>query len=223
MECYSKGVMTRAGSRRPAAKEKRRPVQVSPPCEVRIALQAASPFVPDGRTSLAELSLEVVFASVTFEFDPDEDPLLGRCQVAAPAGKGKFSKLVLNDVERDGERLPASFLSARPAEFAAALGVESEPMAEDEAAARSAPAPEKVRLAFWTDFSKMPVKWGSRFGTAALPDFKVVFEVPFRDLVRGKSFSATLPYQGTYPEDSGTWQVVIKPRAGKAESAPSSY
>jgi hypothetical protein len=217
MECYSKGVMTRVGSRRPSAKEKKRPVQVSPPCDVRISLNATSPFVPDGRTSLAELALEAVFSSVTFEFYPDEDPLLGRCQINAAPGKGKFSKLILNDVERDGERLPASFLSARPAEFPAALAIESEPTAEDEASARSPSPPEKVRLSFWTEFGSTPVKWGSRFGTATLPDFKLTFEASFRELIRGKPFSMSLPYQGNYPEDRGAWQVDIRPRPKKEQ------
>lgn len=211
MECYSKGVMSRVGSRRPAAKERKKSVQISPPYDVHISLNVSSPFVPDGRTSLAELSLEIVFPSVTFEFDPDEDPLLGRCQVNSARGIGKISRLVLNEVQRGDERLPASFLSARPKEFPASLGIESEPMAEDEAAAKSGTPPEKVRLAFWTEFGQTPVKWGSKFGTANMSDLKVVFEVPFRDLLRGKSCSISLPYQGNFPEDRGTWQIEIRP------------
>jgi hypothetical protein len=211
MECYSKGVMTRVGSRRPSAKERKKTVQVSLPCHVQISLNASSPFVPDGRMSLAELALEVGFSSVTFEFDPDENPLLGRCQVNTAKGKGKISRLVLNEVQRGSERLPASFLSARPSEFPSGLGIESEPMAEDEAGAKSGTAPEKVRLTFWTEFGPTPVKWGSKFGRANLPDLKIVFEVPFRDLLRGKGCSITLPYQGIYPEDSGTWRIEIRP------------
>jgi hypothetical protein len=211
MECYSKGVMTRAGSRRPAAKAQEKSPRLSPPCNIHLSLNVRSPFVPDGRASLAEFSLDVLFASVTFEFDASADPLLGRCQVNAAKGKGKISRLVLNEVQRGDERLPASFLSVRPSEFPAGLGIESEPMNEDEAAAKSGTAPEKVRLAFWTEFGRTPVRWGSKFGTASLPDLKVVFEVPFRDLLEGKGCSITLPYQGIYPEDSGAWQIEIRP------------
>jgi hypothetical protein len=174
-----------------------------------------SPFIPDGRHSLAEISFKVLFPSVTFEFDPDEDPLLGRCQVNSGKGKGAFSKLVLNDVQKGEERLSPLFLSARPREFSAGLAIESEPMAEDEAAARSRTAPQKVRLSFWTEWEQTPIRWGSELGSASLPDFKVIFEVPFRDLLQGKSFSVTLPYEGLYPEDKGIWKIEVRPALKK--------
>ncbi len=215
MECYAKGVLTRVGSRRPAGKEKKRPVQASPACDVRISLETASPFVPDGRSSLAELAFEVTFSSVTFEFDPDEDPLLGRCQVNTEKGEGRISRLILNDVEKNGDRVPASFLSARPSVFPCVLAVESEAMPGDEEAAESRLAPPKVRLAFWTEFGETPVRWGSKFGTETLPDLKFVFEVPFRGLLLGKAYSAASPYVGRFPEENGTWQVEIRPQPKK--------
>ena len=190
-------------------------IEVSPPYTVTVRLKVESPFVPDGRHSLAEISFEVLFPSVTFEFDPEEDPLLGRCQVNSEKGKGSFSKLALNDVQKDKERLSPRFLSARPREFSAGLAIESEPMAEDEAAAQSKTAPDKVRLSFWTEFGENPIRWGSKYGTEGFPDFKVVFEVPFRDLIQGKSFSATLPYEGRYPEDKGIWTFDFRPEPKK--------
>ncbi len=216
MECYSKGIMTRVGAKTPTPKARKKPPILSPNYEVRIFLDLSSPLVPDGRMSLAEFSLGVMFGRVTFEFNPDDDPLLGRCQVHTAKGKGKISKLVLNDVQKDEERLPAVFLSARPAEFPAGLSIESEPMADDEAAVTSTAAPEKVRLAFWTEFGQAAVKWGSKFGTATLADFRIVFEVPFRDLLRGKSYSLTLPYEGRYAEDKGTWKIKISPKPKKS-------
>ena len=197
------------------SKGQKSPLQKSPPCMVHIRLEAVSPFIPDGRASLAELALEAAFSSVTFEFDPDEDPLLGRCQVITEKGEGRIARLVLNDVEKDGDRVPASFLSARPRVFPCVLAVESEPMAEDEEGAGSSLAPEKVRLGFWTEFGHMSVRWGSKFGTENLPDLKLVFEVPLRNLLRGKAYSATSPYVGHYPEDSGTWRVEIRPQPKK--------
>ncbi|MGB7295417.1 MAG: hypothetical protein WBC70_07490 [Candidatus Aminicenantales bacterium] len=191
------------------------PVRISPPFTVRVVLEADSPFVPDGRASIAELSLKVVFPFVTFEFDLDEDPLLGRCQVTASNGRGTISRLILNDVQRGDERVAASFLTPRPPDFPAGLGIESEPMEEDESAARSGTAPAKIRLAFWTGFSRAPIRWGSKFGTASLSDFKIVFEVPFRDLLAGKAHSLTLPYQGHHPEDSGTWRIDFRPAPKK--------
>jgi len=71
--------------------ERKKTVRTSPNYDVHISLDMTSPFVPDGRHSLADLSFKVVFSSVAFEFDPDEDPLLGRCQVSSGKGKGIFS------------------------------------------------------------------------------------------------------------------------------------
>jgi len=187
--------------------------EISPPCIVTVQRQVESPFVPDGRQSLAEISFRVLFPSVTFEFDPKEDPLLGRCQVNSDKGKGVFSRLALNDVQKGKERLSPRFLRARPKEFSAGLAVESEPTAEDEAAAKSRTAPEKVRLSFWTEWESMAIYWGSEFGSASLPEFRTVFEVPFHDLIQGRTFSVTFPYEGRYPEDKGTWSVNIRPAA----------
>jgi hypothetical protein len=215
MSCYSKGIMTRKGAIRPAEKERKRSVTTSPDYEVQLSLDMISPFVDDGRQSLAAVSFKVVFASVTFEFDPDEDPLLGRCQVNSGRGKGFFSKLALNDVRKGEERHFPRFLSPRPKEFSAGLAIESEPTAEDEAAARSRMAPEKVRLSFWTEWESTPIRWGSELGSESLPDSRIVFEVPFRNLIRGKRFSVTLPYEGRYPEDKGTWQIEMRPASKK--------
>jgi hypothetical protein len=204
------------GSDVPARAVSRGPsTEISPPYTVTVRLQVQSPFIPDGRHSLTEISFKAIFPSVTFEFDPEEDPLLGRCQVNSEKGKGSFSRIALNDVQKGEERLSPRFLSARPREFSAGLAIESEPMAEDEAAARSGTAPEKVRLNFWTEWEASPIRWGSKYGTEGLPDFKFVFEVPFRELIQGKPFSVTLPYEGRYPEDKGIWTIDFRPSPRK--------
>jgi hypothetical protein len=187
----------------------------SPPYRVTVSLEFTSPFVPDGRMSLAELSFRVSFTPVFFEFDPAGDPLLGRCQINAHAGKGSFTKIVHNDVQEGNERQKATFLSPRPKEFSAQLDIESEPTEEDEAAAKSRIPPEKVRLTFWTELGLKEVEWGSRLGTNVLPNFKIVFEAPFRDLLSGKPLSVTLPYEGTFAEDKGTWKIEFIPETKK--------
>jgi len=189
--------------------------EISPPYTVTVRLQVESPFVPDGRHSLAEISFKVLFSSLTFEYDPEEDPLLGRCQVNSEKVKGTFSKLAMNDVQKGEERLSPRFLSARPREFSAGLAIESEPMAEDEEAARSGTAPGRVRLSFWTEWELTPIRWGSEFGSTSLSDLRIVFEVPFRDLLQGKPYSITLPYEGRYPEDKGTWNIEVRPAPKK--------
>jgi len=194
---------------------RRASTETSSPYMVTVRLRVESPFVPDGRHSLAEISFKVIFPSVTFEFDAEEDPLLGRCQVNSEKGKGTFSKLALNDVQKGEERLSPRFLSARPREFSAGLAIESELMAEDEAAARSVTAPDMVRLSFWSEWEATPIRWGSEFGSASLPDFKVVFEVPFRDLLQGKPLATTFPHDGRYPEDKGIWEIEARPAPKK--------
>jgi hypothetical protein len=201
---------------RPAAQPEKA-VRSSPPYTISLELSTQSPFVPDGRMSLAELSFRVVFSPAVFEFDADEDPLLGRSQVNTDNGKGILSRLVLNEVQRGEERLSPAFLTARPRYFAAGLAVESEPTEEDEAASKTGNPPEKVRLSFWTEFGTPPVKWGSPLGSAELSDYRLVFEVPFRRLLEGRPYTATLPYEGRFPEDKGTWRIEFIPGAKKGK------
>ena len=216
LACYSKGVMTRKDIANPASNtKKKRPARTSPDYEMHISLDMNSPFVADGRHSLADLSFKVLLSPVTFEFDPEEDPLLGRCQVNSGNGKGIFSRLVLNDVQVGEERLPAAFLTARPREFSAGLAIESEPMAADEEAADSMTTPAAVRLSFWTEFGQAPITWGSKAGSASLSDLRLTFEVPFRELIQGRPFSVKLPFEGRYPEDKGTWLIDIRPARPK--------
>jgi hypothetical protein len=177
---------------------------------VTVTFELTSPFVPDGRASIAELAFRVVFAPVVFEFDPTADPLLGRCQLDSGKVKGTFSKLVLNDVQTGEDRQTPAFLSPRPVEFTGGLGIESEPTEDDELAAKASPAPAKIRLNFWTDFGAVEIKWGSTLRTASLENLKTVFEVPFADLMAGRSRLIEVPFEGKYPEDKGRWKIEFK-------------
>ncbi len=177
---------------------------------VTVTFELTSPFVPDGRASIAELAFRVVFAPVVFEFDPTADPLLGRCQLDSGKVRGVFSKLVLNDVQRGEDRQTPTFLSPRPVEFTGGLGIESEPTEDDELAAKASIAPAKIRLNFWTDFGAAEIKWGSTLGTTSLENIKTVFEVPFADLMAGRSRLIEVPFEGNYPEDKGTWKIEFK-------------
>ena len=188
----------------------------SPPYAITLTFELKSPFVPDGRASLAELGFRVVFSPVVFEFDPHGDPLLGRCQLVTGTVRGSFSKFVLNEVGRGEERRPAAFLTPRPAGFSAGLDIESEPTAEDDAAAAARVPPAIIRLSFWTDLGAGPIRWGTALGTGSLEDFKTVFEAPFADLLAGRRRVVTLPYEGKYPEDRGTWKIDFVPVTGKA-------
>jgi hypothetical protein len=188
---------------------------------VTVSLELTSPFVPDGRSSIAELAFRVVFSPVVFEFDPAADPLLGRCQVETGAVRGTFSKLVLNDVQQAGDRRTPAFLTPRPADFTAGIAIESEPMEDGESAAASRVPPLKVRLSFWTDFGADAIRWGSPLGANALDNLRVVCLAPFRDLMEGRPRTITLPYDGRYAEDRGTWKIEFAPEtSAKPERAP---
>jgi hypothetical protein len=177
---------------------------------VTVTFELTSPFVPDGRASVAELAFRVVFAPVVFEFDPTADPLLGRCQLDSGKVKGVFSIFALNDVQRGKDRKAPVFLTPRPVDFLAGLGIESEPTEDDESAATARVPPAEIRLNFWTDFGAAEIKWGSTLGTASLENIKTVFEVPFADLMAGRSRLIEVPFEGKYPEDKGTWKIEFK-------------
>ncbi|OGD20928.1 MAG: hypothetical protein A2W03_07390 [Candidatus Aminicenantes bacterium RBG_16_63_16] len=199
-------------SARPAGKERHAAgTRTSRPCTLTVAFELTSPFVPDGRASISELAFRVVFAPVVFEFDPEGDPLLGRCQLDSGKAKGVFSKFVLNDSQKGEARQTPAFLTPRPVDFTAGLGIESEPTEDDESAAASPNPPARIRMSFWTDFGASKIKWGSAIATGVLENLKTVFEVPFRDLLAGRARTIVHPYEGKYPEDKGTWKIVFAP------------
>ncbi len=196
----------------PAAQKKPASLRSSPPYAVAVTFKLESPFVPDGRASVAELAFRVVFAPVVFEFDPSADPLLGRCRLDTGKVKGVFSKFVLNDIQVGDARQASAFLTPRPLNFTAGLDIESEPTEDEESAATSRTPPSKVRLSFWTDFGAAEVKWGSPLGTGRLENLKTVLEAPFRDFMAGRPRTVTISYEGKYAEDKGTWTVEFTPR-----------
>jgi hypothetical protein len=211
-------VVVGAGSGRLAGEERNgAATRTSRPYTVTVAFELASPFVPDGRASIAELAWRVVFAPVVFEFDPEGDPLLGRCQLDSGKAKGVFSKFVLNDSQRGEDRRTPAFLTPLPVDFTAGLGVESEPTEDDETAAASPSPPARIRMSFWTDFGASEIKWGSAIGTGVCENLKTVFEVPFRDLMAGRTRTMVHPYEGKYPEDKGTWKIEFAPGIKKTQ------
>lgn len=194
-----------------AAAERTAAPRSSPPYTVTVTLELASPFVADGRSSIAQLVFRAVFSPVVFEFDAEGDPLLGRSQIETSTVKGVFTRFVLNDVQKGEDRRTPAFLTPRPADFQAGLGIESEPTAEDDSAAASRVPPEEIRLSFWTDFGSGEITWGSALGTGRLDNQKAVFAAPFRDLMAGRRRIVTFPYEGKYPEDKGTWKIEFAP------------
>jgi hypothetical protein len=141
------------------------------------------------------------------------DPLLGNCQLTAPEATGKMTHLVLNDVQQGDDRHKPWFTRGPTKTFAANIDIDTEPSSQ-EGKPRRVP-PNKVNLVFWTDFSQEPTEWGSKLGSNVLANIKLEFEAPFADLMHGKPCTITLPYEGTFPEDKGTWKIEFRPGAKK--------
>ncbi len=85
-------------------------------------------------------------------------------------------------------------------DFTAGLGIESEPTEDEESAATSPSPPARIRMSFWTDFGASEIKWGSAIGTAYLENIKTVFEVPFADLMAGRSRTIAILMKGNTPK-----------------------
>ena len=183
--------------------------KASPPYAAIVELEYKSPCAPDGRMSLAEFSFQVVFYPVTFEFDPEADPVLGHCKLTAAEAAGKVTRLVLNDVQEGDDRHKPWFTRGPTKTFAANIDIETEPSSQ-EGKARRVP-PNKINLVFWTDFSQEPTEWGSKLGSNVLANIKLEFEAPFADLMNGKPRTIQLPYEGTFPEDKGAWKIEFRP------------
>ncbi|HPC83695.1 MAG TPA: hypothetical protein P5234_09805 [Thermoanaerobaculaceae bacterium] len=209
--CVGVGVLVAAvaGGAAPA-----RRAQSSPPYTVLVNLRFSSPFVPDGRMSIAEFAAATTFEDVVFRFDFEDASLLDTlyCEVDAEEGRGTLSECTLNDVEPESPRHEAHFLGPLPKEFAAVLAVCSQELERDALPIVAPDPPERVELCFRTLFGRNRIAWGASEGSAELGELELVFEVPWRKLLAGERVSVTVPYRGAFPEDRGTWWIEFLPR-----------
>ena len=185
----------------------------SPPYTVLVNLRFSSPFVPDGRMSLAEFAASVTFKNVVFEYDPEDNLLFDSlfCHVEADEGTGTVSECRLNDVEPESPRHRAHFIKPPPERFAALLEVESQELEPGGLPLIPISAPEEVRLCFRTLFGRDRIVWGATEGSAELEELELRFDVPWLKLLRGEPVSVSLDYKGNWPEDSGKWWIEFLP------------
>ncbi len=194
--------------------------QSSPPYTVLVNLRFSSPFVADGRMSIAEFAASVTFEDVVFRYDPEDAMLFDTlyCDVEAEEGRGTVSECTLNDVEPESPRHRAHFLKPPPKEFAALLAVRSQELESEGLPIVAPEVPGRVELRFRTQFGRNRIVWGASEGSAELADLELIFEVPWRKLLSGEAVSVTAPYQGAFPEDRGNWWVEFLPaKAGKGK------
>ncbi len=203
-----------------AAAPTRPRAQSSPPYTVLVNLRFSSPFVADGRMSIAEFAASVTFEDVVFRYDPEDAMLFDTlyCDVEAEEGRGTVSECTLNDVEPESPRHRAHFLKPPPREFAARLAVRSQELESEGLPIVALEAPRRVELHFRTLFGRNRIVWGASEGSAELAEQELIFEVPWHKLLAGEQVSVTAPYQGAFPEDRGSWWVEFLPaKAGKGK------
>jgi len=71
----------------------------------------------------------------------------------------------------------------------------------------------KVKLRFRAEFGLLDLMWYSKLGSCAPSDMTVEFEVPWRELLKGKPLSLRFPYEAVYPEDKGAWWIEFIPHS----------
>lgn len=180
-----------------------------------VDLDFASPFVPDGRMSIAALSMHVVFDKVVFEEGPDVDPFGGGVDVDAGDGVGTFTKFELNDVWGDDDtRHRPTFIKPPPKTFEAQLTMaidedQLKSLASDKTKKPAAPTTVKLVLRTWTG----DITWGSELGSSADGNFSLEFEAPWSNLIAGKPVTLKMPYKGEGNlDEKGTWTITFAPK-----------
>jgi len=193
--------------------EQKSKAQNSPPYSVLVNLRFSSPFVPDGRMSLAEFAASVTFKNVVFQYDPGDNLLSDSlyCYVDAEEGTGTVSECRLNDVEPESPRHKAHFIKPPPQKFTALLRVQSQDLEAYSLPLIPLEAPAKVALCFRTLFGRDRIVWGASEGSAELEELEACFDVAWLKLLKGEPVSVALDYKGTYPEDTGKWWIEFLP------------
>jgi len=200
----------------PASPQAKKPTRrVSPPYTVMVALEATSPFVPDGRMSFADLAFSATFKNVVFIFDPDA----GAGLTEVHDGKLFLTRHAFNDVAAPDDRHRPWVKKEWPAEFPASLQEGWLEREEDEEPEQDEMplvliVPDKVKISFHARFGLLDLEWVSKLGTNVLSNMLFEFEAPLWPLIEGKPHTMKLPYEGDYPEDKGQWWIEFIP-AGK--------
>jgi hypothetical protein len=62
-----------------------------------------------------------------------------------------------------------------------------------------------AKISFFTDLPMMAIQWGNSVGSMAFDDndLKLIFEVPWKDLLEGKPITVTIPHE----HRNGTWTI----------------
>ena len=202
---------------RPAsAPENKAPIRPSQTYTIVVSLQAASPFVPDGRMSIADLAFSATFKDVVLIFGtslPESYDFVEQHE-----GELFLTRHEFNDVEGGCERHAPWVKKPWPMKFRASLipsWIEKDE--EDADAERDLDelvplVPERIKFGFCAHFGLLDLEWFSKLGSCVLSSMKYDFEVPREPLLEGKPVSLKLPYEEGDPEDKGMWWIEFIPK-----------
>ncbi len=187
--------------------------------DVSVGFNMTSPFVADGRMTLANLDFVVRFEGVRFQFFPEGNPLGGCCGVRARDGRGVITRIKPNDVQTELDERPETprFTKGPPSEFTGALqaGMNVQGLRErsqGKPRQKAERPPETAPLVFQASF-RPPIEWAAKVGSANFPSVRLEADVPWRTLIAGKPVSLQLPCKEACGEDaSGTWTLTFTPQ-----------
>ena len=197
--------------------------KISPPYTVMVALQATSPFVADGRMSIADLAFSATFKNVVVVVDRAQGAFLSQHY----SGKVLLTRHEFNDVDSGDDRHRPWVKKPWPMEFPASLvsgWLEKEDEEEeaeidedvDDMPLAKLTIPKTIHLGFYARFGLLDLEWISKLGTCVLSNMLFEFEQEWRPLLDGKPVTLKLPYEGDYEGDQGTWWIEFIPeKAGK--------
>jgi hypothetical protein len=196
---------------------------------VTVDLDVSSPFVADGRMTIAGLGMHVVFEKVFFDAGLVENPLagLGRGWM----GRGEFTRFALNDVHGEGDDRHRPWFTKGPPKAVTAqitmapdvgwlermaIRKNSKPVQPQPTPAAPAGPPATARLAFMTTLGLSHTAWRSHLGSAVMGDLRLRFDVPWNDLLAGNPVTLTVPYEADAESgDKGTWTITFTPKSGR--------
>lgn len=199
---------------RPEPSQTKKPARrVSPPYTVMVSLQAASPFVADGRMSIADLAFSATFKDVVFTYDHPRGVFL----TEKHDGKLLLTRHEFNDVAGPDDRHKPWVKKPWPMEFPASLVEgwierEEEPPKDPYNIPLVPLVPDKVRLGFYARFGLLDLEWFSKLGSCVLSNMLYEFEAPLWPLIEGKPVTLKFDYEGDYPEDTGQWWIEFIPQ-----------
>jgi len=184
---------------------------MSAPYTVLVSLAYTSPYVGDGRSSIADMGFSVTFENFRLEYFGEKEMFMTAYRVRGNPGRGILSRCSLNRVETGGKVVTPKITKPHGEKFEAWLDIVPGPYRDS-----WGKPPEgfvnAVPLQFRTSWGRDMMAWDYEVGHSYLEEECLeVFWVDWAALKDGAPVSITLPYKGADEEDEGTWWIEFLP------------